>query len=152
MPDLLGYRAKMGQLVPSTNTVMEPETHAMAPPGVTFHTARIFLAQPSIRSADEARRAADAFREALQIAVRDVLTAQPDHLLIGVSALSFMGGIAGHRRFTDEIATAANIPVTTAAGALTAALPLFGVNRIGVLSPHPPMFDEHYLRFFGETG
>ena len=105
----------------------------MAPPGVTFHTARIFLAQPSIRSADEARRAADAFREALQIAVRDVMTAQPDHLLIGVSALSFMGGIAGHRRFTDEIATAANIPVTTAAGALTAALPLFGVNRIGVL-------------------
>jgi maleate isomerase len=47
MPDLLGYRAKIGVVVPSTNTTMEPEMHSMAPPGVTFHTARLYLAQPS---------------------------------------------------------------------------------------------------------
>jgi maleate isomerase len=35
MPDLLGYRAKIGVVVPSTNTTMEPELHSMAPPGVT---------------------------------------------------------------------------------------------------------------------
>ena len=44
VPDLLGYRAKMAMVVPSTNTTMEPELHAMAPHGVTIHTARLRLA------------------------------------------------------------------------------------------------------------
>ncbi|HEV2336808.1 MAG TPA: arylmalonate decarboxylase [Stellaceae bacterium] len=152
MPDLLGYRAKLAVVVPSTNTTMEPEMHAMAPRGVTFHTARIYLAQPSIRSPEEAQRAAQAFRDALQIATRDVMTAEPDHLLIGVSALSFMGGVAGRNRFEEGLRQMANVDVTTAAGALAAALPLFKVKRIGILSPHPPMFDEHYVRFLTESG
>jgi maleate cis-trans isomerase len=29
MPDILGYRAKMGVVVPSTNTTMEPELYAL---------------------------------------------------------------------------------------------------------------------------
>jgi maleate isomerase len=152
MPDLLGYRAKMGVVVPSTNTTMEPEMHAMAPCGVTFHTARIYLAQSSIRSPEEAQRAAQAFQDALQLAIRDVSTAEPDHLLIGVSALSFMGGTPGRERFEAGLKKAVNVNVTTAAGALATALPLFGVKRIGILSPHPPMFDEHYIRFFTESG
>ncbi|HXJ83865.1 MAG TPA: arylmalonate decarboxylase, partial [Candidatus Methylomirabilis sp.] len=43
MPDALGYRAKLGVLVPSTNTIVEPDFYAMAPLGVTIHTARIFI-------------------------------------------------------------------------------------------------------------
>jgi maleate isomerase len=37
MPDVLGYRAKMGVLGPSTNTIVEPDYYMMAPPGVTLH-------------------------------------------------------------------------------------------------------------------
>ncbi len=33
MPDILGYGAKMGVVVPSTNTTMEPALSAMAPHG-----------------------------------------------------------------------------------------------------------------------
>ncbi len=33
MPDILGYGAKMGVVVPSTNTTMEPALYAMAPHG-----------------------------------------------------------------------------------------------------------------------
>jgi maleate isomerase len=152
MPDLLGYRAKMGAVVPSTNTTMEPEMHAMAPRGVTFHTARIYLAQSSVNSPEEAKKAIAAFQEALGIAIRDVATAEIDHLLIGVSALSFMGGVAGAQRFAENLANITSVPVTTASAAAIEALPLYGVKRVGILSPHPPMFDEHYVRFFAESG
>jgi maleate isomerase len=137
MPDLLGYRAKM---------------HSMAPRGVTFHTARIYLPQSSIRSPEEARTAVEAFQTALGIAIRDVTTAEIDHLLIGVSALSFMEGVAGSQRFEETLRRITNVPATTAASATTAALRLYGVKRLGILSPHPPMFDEHYIRFFVESG
>ena len=152
MPDLLGYRAKMGVVVPSTNTTMEPEMHSMAPRGVTFHTARIYLAQSSVRSPEEARNAVEAFQSALGVAIRDVTTAEIDHLLIGVSALSFMEGVAGSQRFEETLKAITKVPTTTAASATTAALRLYSVKRLGILSPHPLMFDEHYIRFFVESG
>jgi maleate isomerase len=152
MPDLLGYRAKIGIVVPSTNTTMEPEMHSMAPPGVTFHTARLYLAQSSVRTPEEAQKAAAAFQEALGIAIRDVMTAEIDHLMIGVSALSFMGGIIGSQRFEEGLKKTVGVPLTTASAAARAALDLYGVKRIGILSPHPLMFDEHYIRFFSEAG
>jgi maleate cis-trans isomerase len=33
----LGYRLKLGVVVPSTNTIVHPETDAMRPHGVTNH-------------------------------------------------------------------------------------------------------------------
>ncbi len=152
MPDLLGYRAKIGVVVPSTNTTMEPELHSIAPPGVTFHTARLYLAQSSVRSPEEAQRAAAAFQGALEIAIRDVTTAEIDHLMIGASALSFMAGVGGRERFEESLKKITGVPVTTASAAATAALRLYGVKRIGILSPHPAMFNEHYIRFFVESG
>lgn len=143
MPDLLGYRAKIGVVIPSTNTTMEPELHSMAPPGVTFHTGRLYLAQSSVRSPEEAQKAAAAFRGALEIAIRDVMTAE---------ALSFMGGMAGSERFEESLKNLTSVPITTASAATTAALRLYGIRRIGILSPHPAMFDEHYTRFFVELG
>ena len=77
MPDVLGYRAKFGVLVPSTNTVVEPDFYAMAPPGVTLHTGRISITNPRMED--------DAGMEALMVqirasigqAVRDVMTCEP---------------------------------------------------------------------------
>jgi maleate isomerase len=152
MPDLLGYRAKIGVVVPSTNTTMEPEMHSMAPAGVTFHTARLYLAQSSVRTPQEAQKAAAAFQDALQIAIRDVVTAELDHLMIGVSALSFMDGVAGGQRFEENLKQMTRVPITTASTAAIAALRRYDVQRIGILSPHPAMFDEHYFRFFFESG
>ena len=80
------------------------------------------------------------------------MTAEIDHLLIGVSALSFMEGVAGSQRFEETLKKITRVPTTTAASATTAALRLYDVKRLGILSPHPPMFDEHYIRFFVEAG
>jgi maleate isomerase len=131
---------------------MEPEMHSMAPPGVTFHTARLYLAQSSLRTPEEAHKAAAAFQDALELAIRDVVTAEIDYLMIGVSALSFMGGVSGGQRFEEGLKKITTLPFTTASAAAATALRLFDVKRIGILSPHPAMFDEHYVRFFSESG
>ena len=41
LADALGYRAKIGILVPATNTIVEPELAALQPPGVTNHVSRM---------------------------------------------------------------------------------------------------------------
>ena len=50
MPDVVGWRAKMGVIVPSTNTVVEHDFNRMAPPGVTFHTGRMYIEHPALDS------------------------------------------------------------------------------------------------------
>ena len=152
MRDVLGYRARLGVVVPSTNTIMEPELAALAPPGVTVHGARMRVARPALGTEAEARAFIAGVRAALAGAVADVATAEPDRVLVGISALSFMGGVAGHRELKDALGATTATGITTAAEAATAALQVLGVRRLGLLSPHPPLFDAHYTRFFAELG
>ena len=48
--DALGYRKKIGIVVPSTNTVVGPESEALRPPGVTNYVARLTIQDRPIRS------------------------------------------------------------------------------------------------------
>ena len=41
--DALATRAKIGVIVPATNTVVQPEMEAMRPSGVTNHVSRMLL-------------------------------------------------------------------------------------------------------------
>ena len=50
MPDAAGYRIKFGVIVPSTNTVVEADYNRIAPPGVTFHTGRMYIEHPVMDS------------------------------------------------------------------------------------------------------
>ena len=51
MPDVAGYRAKVGTLIPSTNTLVEADFWSMVIPGVTF-AGRMYIPQPSLDSDD----------------------------------------------------------------------------------------------------
>ena len=50
MPDVTGLRAKMGVIVPSTNTVVEADYNEMRIPGVTFHAGRMYIERPALDS------------------------------------------------------------------------------------------------------
>ncbi len=39
---MIGWRAKLGVIVPSNNAVLEPDLYRMAPAGISVHFARIW--------------------------------------------------------------------------------------------------------------
>ena len=69
--------------MPSTNTIMEPELAALAPPGVTVHGARMRVARPALGTAAEARAFIAGVRALLAGAVAAVATAEPDRASSG---------------------------------------------------------------------
>ena len=71
MPDVVGFRAKMGVIVPSTNTVVESDFSDMRISGVTFHTGRIYIAQPVLDSDQAFERLLDQVRVVIETAIRD---------------------------------------------------------------------------------
>lgn len=152
----LGWRARIGILVIDKDTVPEVEFQAMAPAGVTVHAAR-FASPRQHGSGSYGDDPARTVVESPDIA-RGL-----DHLgRIGLDAItlcfvtgSFFGGLA----FDDAFAAAASekahgCRVSTAAGAVRAALTATGVRRPFFVAP--PWFNDliatHALGYFRDAG
>ncbi len=152
MPDVLGWRAKFGVLAPSTNTVVEPDFARMAVPGVTTHLGRIHIRDQSMNDDDAMDRLLQQIRAEIAAACQRVTTCEPDYMVMGMSAETFWGGVAGSQRFVEQIRDLTGLRVATGAEACRRALELNGAKRIGVVTPYQPIGDENVVRFFGELG
>jgi maleate isomerase len=152
MPDVLGYRGKWGVLVPSTNTVVEPDFYAMAPPGITLHTSRISIENPRMDDDAGFEALMVQIRSSIARAVADILTAEPDYLVMGMSSETFWGGRKGNDEFQQRVGELARVPVATGANACERAFAALGSRRLGVLTPYQPVGDAQVRRFFEESG
>ena len=150
---VVGPRGRMAVIVPSTNTVVEHDLAMIRPDGVTFHTGRMYIEHPGLASDDEFERLLGEIRQSIVIAVRDVVTCQPTHLLMGMSAETFWGGVAGNADFERRMGElSGGLGVTTGAASCRAALEAFGARRIAVFSPYQPIADRQVSTYFTEAG
>ena len=152
MTDALGWRKKFGILAPSTNTIVEPDFYQMAVPGVTAHFSRIYIRDQNMSSNKAFEDLLVQLREEMELAVKRVMTAEPDYLVMGMSAETFWGGVEGNREFRQHLDELSSVRLATGAEACERALKLFNVKRIGVVTPYQPVGDENVVRFFGDLG
>ena len=153
MPDVAAFRAKLATIVPSTNTIVEADfNHLFRIPGVTFHTGRMYIPRPAIDSNDAFTALLEQVGQAFEIAVRDVMTCEPDYLVMGMSAPTFWGGRDGNAAFLERARRLCGLEVTTGAEACSTALETLGVRRIAVLTPYQPIMREQIVRYFEESG
>ncbi len=150
---VVGPRARFGVIVPSTNTVVEADLARLQVPGVSFHTGRMYIEHPGLADDAAFRELLVQIRASIQVAVRDVLTAEPSAMLMGMSAETFWGGVDGNAGFEQRISVlAGGRRVTTGAASCRAALDAFGVQRIAVFSPYQPIADAQVGTYFTESG
>ncbi|MDJ0382205.1 hypothetical protein [Streptomyces sp. G-G2] len=152
MTNAVGPRAVFGVIVPSTNTVVEHDYWAARIPGVTYRAGSMHIAHPSMDSDHDFQALLAQIRTSLGAAVRDVLTAEPDRMVMGMSAETFWGGVAGNAAFEQRLRERTGLPVTTGASSCRAALHALGCRRIAVFSPYQPVADREVKRFFAEAG
>lgn len=148
----VGPRGRFAVIVPSTNTVVEHDLAAIRPEGCTFHAGRMYIADPSLGDDADFTALLGQIRESIRIAVRDALTCQPDHMLMGMSAETFWGGVAGNVAFEDRIREQTGLAVSTGATSCRLALEAFGARRIAVFSPYQPVADQQVGTYFAEAG
>jgi maleate isomerase len=141
-----------GVLAPSTNTVVEPDFYRMAVPGVTAHVGRIHIKDQTLASDGHFEALLTQIRAEIDHACARVLTAEPDYLVMGMSAETFWGGVEGSQQFTEAIESLSGLRVATGAEACRRALDLYGALRIGVVTPYQAIGDENVVRFFSELG
>ncbi len=153
MPDVVGYRCKMGVIIPSTNTVVEHDYSVMRPPGVTFHFGRMYVDQPNAADNEAFEDLIAQIRATTETAVRDVMTCKPDHLVMGMSAETFWGGRQGNEAFVARVRKLSDgLNVTTGAAACGEGARTLGISKIAVITPYQPVADEQARKYFSDIG
>lgn len=151
--DALGYRKKIGIVVPSTNTIVGPECEPLRPRGVTNHVARLTIQQRPIESSDQGfMEHVRAMRDGIGPAIDQVMTLAPDHVIMGVAIEAFTGGVAAADALQAELAQRAGVSVSMGSTAAVAALRNFKATRIAVLTPHQPKGDAIVQAYLTEAG
>jgi len=148
----VGTRGRMAVIVPSTNTVVEHDLNMIRPEGVTFHAGRMYIENPNLGSDEDFEALLGEIRQSIVVAIRDVITCKPTHMLMGMSAETFWGGIEGNAAFEARVRDQSGLPVSTGATACAEALRAFGAERIAVFSPYQPVADRQVSTYFTEAG
>ena len=153
MRDVLGWRCKFGVIGPSTNTIVEPDFEMMRPIGVTNHYSRIFTPNAQAVSNETFTAGTQVIGANVLDAVRSVMTSSPDYLVMGMSAVTFYGGVAGADAFQEKVERESGLRISIGSHSCTAALKIYGgVKRIAFLSPYYPVANTEVRRYFTESG
>lgn len=136
---------RIGLLVPSSNTTMEPDFYRMAPEGVCIHSARMslleFTSQALLKMADEAQREAGL-----------LASASVDVIVYGCSTCSLIGGVDWEAILVDQIRFNTGTSVIIANRAVVEALMSLGDGGIGVVTPYSEeinWLERRYLESHG---
>ncbi|MGY8871486.1 MAG: maleate cis-trans isomerase family protein [Pseudomonadales bacterium] len=153
-PDAMGWRGKIGVLTPAPNTIVENEYHEMAPRGVINIVNRYYVPNQKVRSDEDWMVIMKNTRAHVAGAVESLVQAKMDHLIMGMSSESFMGGVEGSMALRRELKAAAggNIEVTVGAEAAELAFDTVGAKRIALLTPYYPVVDKNAVAYFTERG
>jgi maleate isomerase len=142
-----GQRARIGIVVPSVNTVMEPWAHRVVPEGVSVFAARMFV---SPATTPEAFIEMD--RSEGKAAIRQLSSVFPDAIAYGCTASSIVQGLAYDAHLRAEIERDYKTPSTTAAHAILTAAKALGVSTVSIVSPYTREVDEAEHRYFADAG
>ena len=143
-------RARIGALVPFTNTNLEPDLTLMRPDGVSLHFQRLGgYDQDEIPDADQMHGlgASD-----LAAPLRLLQGVRPDVILYGCTSATLTHGVAFDRELAAAIKADSGAETVTAAGALVHALRTLGVRRIGFASPYVAAINDMAIAFLAEAG
>lgn len=117
------YKAKLGIILPSANTVMEPEFYQMAPEGVGIFTTRVPLTTAYKR---DFLKVANRVEDAAKL----LSDATVDMIILGCTACSFIGGKNYDEKLAERIKKASGIRSTTTASAMVGALRELSLKKV----------------------
>jgi maleate isomerase len=152
MTDQLGYRGRIAIVVPSTNTSCQPESEQLRPRGVTNHIGRISIRERPLTTEQAFMEHVQAMRDGMRMAIDQVVTCQPTHVIMGVALEAFWGGVAAADELQAELTQRAGVGVSMGSTATVAALRALGSRSIAVLTPHQPRGDEQVRNYFEQAG
>jgi maleate isomerase len=143
-------RARIGVVVPASNTNLESDMILLRPYDVSLHFARARgYDLDAVPDSDQMRRFALA---SLDETIACLAAAQPNVILYGCTSATLAHGPDFDAQFARSIEQRAGVPAVTAAGALVEALRHLRVKRIAFAPPYVEALNLEAIAFLGACG
>lgn len=136
---------KLGVLVPSANTVMEPDLYRMAPKGITFHFARVRATKDN---EEEIARMIDYVQNSTEL----LSHANVDVIAFGCTGGSFIGGPSYDGKIIQNMRSVAKIPATTTSTAAVEALKKMKIRKLTLATPYADWLNQREVKFLEGKG
>jgi maleate isomerase len=132
---MIGWRARLGFLLPPGNPTVEAEMMALAPQGVSLHFHRMTArgTPGALDGQDERNREMIA---SLDGCVEMLALVHPDIIVVAHTATSYHLGREREAALLARLKEASGVRVVTAFGSVAAALERLGVRRVAVGTPY----------------
>lgn len=137
--------ARLGLVVPSSNTTAEPEFRAMAPADVTVHAARMPLEEVTADALDE--MAGDAERAAGLLSHADV-----DGVAYACTTGSLLHGTGFDADLESRLSEAAGAPAVATALSVRRALDALDAERVAVVTPYADELNDLEREYLADSG
>jgi len=140
-----GWRAQIGLLVPSKNTVNEPEWQATVPAGVSLHTARMMIGASGAKAHEQML---DTYERGGEL----LATADVDVAVFGCTTGSFVNGPGSDVEIENRLSDVAGCPGVATAAAVRRAFDALSLDSIVLATPYLPEINDREIEFFEAAG
>lgn len=140
----MGKPVRIGIIVVSVNTILEPELSRATPEGVELHFTRARMRGGEA----EYRRMIEGAPDAAEL----LADARVDCIVFACTAASMYAGPGRDREIVRGIEERTGIPAVSTAGAVLKAFEALGMKRIALASPYPDRTNEMEKTFFQGNG
>jgi maleate isomerase len=142
----MAERSRVGLMIPSSNTVMEPDFQDALAGVATVHTARMFLAE--VTPEGESRM----LDEYALPAARDLATARPDVVVFGCTSAGALRGNAYDAELCGRISAVTGVPTISVIASVRRAVTATGARRVGVATPYVDALNEKIRQSLADDG
>ena len=146
-PTDAAVRARLGVIVPSVNTVVEPWFSRVVPDNVSVHAARMFLSNDLSAAGIVEMDRTDGSR-----AIQQIASCRPHAIAYCCTASSIVQGRAYDEHLRGAITRATGAPATTATDSILEAFRALGISRVTAISPYTEDVDAAEHRFLAAAG
>ena len=143
-------RARLGIVVPFSNTNLEPDMQMLRPDGVSLHFAR--AGGYDLDEVPDSHQMRQFALASLEEVVDSLAAARPDAIIYGCTSATLAYGPEFDAEFAQRISDMVDKPAITAAGALVLALNALGVKKIGFSSPYVEQLNQEAIDFLDQCG
>ena len=137
--------ARIGLIIPSGNSLTEPQFNRYMPAGVGIYVTRL-------RMAGKFRKPLQDLKPLLAEAAAALSDVKPGLIVFHCTANSMESGLAHEKAIVEIIEAASGCPTITTAQAITQAFDHVGIKKLVLISPYVKTTNELEVNYLTESG
>lgn len=140
-----GWRARLGLLVPASNTTNEPEFYSNLPGGISLHITRM-------KTGKTDKEGLKYMNEDLERSCEVLAAADVDVAIYGCTTGSLIGGPDFDQEITSTVSDVTGVPSIATASAIKDAFDALDVSTLAIATPYISELNEREREFLEESG